>query len=76
MGLMRIGALSVVLSDVLVSGLTTGASMHILTSQIKGIFGVNVPRQTQFPKMIRVSAARHMLRHIRSDGLTAVDDHG
>jgi MFS superfamily sulfate permease-like transporter len=55
MGLMRIGALSVVLSDVLVSGLTTGASIHIVTSQIKGILGVSVPKQMPFPKLIRVS---------------------
>jgi hypothetical protein len=45
----------VVLSDVLVSGFTTGAALHVLTSQLKGIFGMSVPRQTQFPKLIRVS---------------------
>jgi solute carrier family 26 protein len=56
MGVLRLGALSVLLSDVLISGFTTGAAVHVLTSQLKNMFGLHfIPRQTKFPKLARVS---------------------
>ncbi|CAG0924802.1 unnamed protein product, partial [Notodromas monacha] len=70
MGLLRLGALSVLLSDVLISGLTTGASIHILTSQLKGIFGIPVPRITAFPKLIRVHL--HIINHIYESNVVAL----
>ena len=39
-GLLRLGALNALLTDPLVSGFTTGAGIHVLTSQIKYIFGI------------------------------------
>ncbi|XP_007555094.1 sulfate transporter [Poecilia formosa] len=44
MGLLQVGFVSVYLSDSLLSGFATGASLTILTSQIKYLLGLNVPR--------------------------------
>ncbi|XP_070193261.1 prestin-like isoform X3 [Littorina saxatilis] len=44
LGLLRLGFLTVYLSDPLVSGFTTGAACHVFTSQIKHIFGVEIGR--------------------------------
>lgn len=44
LGVCRLGVLSVLLSDTLVSGFTTGAAVHVLTSQVKNLLGVKVPR--------------------------------
>ncbi len=40
LGLFRLGILAVLLSDQLVEGLTTGAAVHIFTSQIKHLTGI------------------------------------
>lgn len=40
LGLLRLGILVVFLSDQLVEGLTTGAAVHILTSQVKHLTGI------------------------------------
>ena len=40
--LFKFGKLSWILSDVLVSGYTTGAAVHVLASQLKGIFGLDL----------------------------------
>ncbi|XP_069945282.1 prestin-like isoform X2 [Cherax quadricarinatus] len=42
MGVLQLGRLSVFLSDMLVSGFTTGAAVHVLTSQIPFILGIHV----------------------------------
>jgi len=44
LGVCRLGVLSVLLSDTLVSGFTTGAAVHVLTSQVKNLLGVKVQR--------------------------------
>ncbi|XP_069160934.1 prestin-like isoform X2 [Procambarus clarkii] len=44
LGLLQLGSLCVFLSDMLVSGFTTGAAIHVLTSQIKYLFGIKVQR--------------------------------
>ncbi|KAL8599589.1 hypothetical protein ACOMHN_065198 [Nucella lapillus] len=44
LGLLRLGFLTVYLSDPLISGFTTGAACHVFTSQIKHIFGVEIGR--------------------------------
>ncbi|KDR19089.1 prestin-like isoform X2 [Zootermopsis nevadensis] len=44
LGVCRLGVLSVLLSDTLVSGFTTGAAVHVLTSQVKNLLGVKVPQ--------------------------------
>uniref|UniRef100_A0A3P8RVB5 Solute carrier family 26 member 2 n=1 Tax=Amphiprion percula TaxID=161767 RepID=A0A3P8RVB5_AMPPE len=44
MGLLQIGFVSVYLSDSLLSGFATGASLTILTSQFKYLLGLKIPR--------------------------------
>ncbi|XP_023298753.1 solute carrier family 26 member 6 [Lucilia cuprina] len=44
MGFFRLGTLSSLLSEPLVNGFTTGAACHVVTSQLKDVFGVHVPR--------------------------------
>lgn len=43
MGIFQLGSLSVFLSDTLISGFTTGAAVHVFTSQVKNLFGVATP---------------------------------
>ncbi|XP_022255623.1 solute carrier family 26 member 10-like isoform X1 [Limulus polyphemus] len=42
MGLLRLGSLSIVLSDHLISGFSTGAAVHVATSQIRNLFDIHV----------------------------------
>ncbi|CAN9514651.1 unnamed protein product [Ophioblennius macclurei] len=44
MGLFQVGFVSVYLSDSLLSGFATGASLTILTSQVKYLLGLKIPR--------------------------------
>nr|AQQ13389.1 solute carrier family 26 member 3 [Sciaenops ocellatus] len=43
MGVLQVGFIVVYLSDTLVSGFTTAAAIHILVSQLKFVFGLQVP---------------------------------
>ncbi|XP_074554893.1 chloride anion exchanger-like [Halichoeres trimaculatus] len=43
MGVLQVGFIVVYLSDTLVSGFTTAAAVHILVSQLKFVFGLEVP---------------------------------
>jgi solute carrier family 26 protein len=52
LGVCRLGVLSVLLSDTLVSGFTTGAAVHVLTSQVKNLLGVKVPRHSGPLKLV------------------------
>uniref|UniRef100_A0A1I8N0E2 STAS domain-containing protein n=1 Tax=Musca domestica TaxID=7370 RepID=A0A1I8N0E2_MUSDO len=52
MGFLRLGTLSSLLSDPLVNGFTTGAACHVVTSQLKDVFGVSVPRHKGAFKII------------------------
>ena len=51
---LRIGALTVILSDMLVKGFTTGAAVHVLMSQVKSLFGLKLPRHSGPGKLIKV----------------------
>ncbi|XP_035825356.1 prestin [Aplysia californica] len=44
LGTMRLGFLTTFLSDPLISGFTTGAAIHVFSSQVKSAFGVKVKR--------------------------------
>ena len=44
LGICRLGALNALLTDPLVSGFTTGAGVHVFTSQIKYVFGLEIPK--------------------------------
>lgn len=41
---LRLGVLSALLSEALVSGFTTAAAIHVLTSQIKDLLGLKLPK--------------------------------
>ncbi|XP_069109459.1 prestin-like isoform X2 [Argopecten irradians] len=43
-GACRLGFVTTYMSDPLVSGFTTGAAVHVFTSQVKYIFGLSIPR--------------------------------
>ncbi|KAI3389614.1 hypothetical protein SNEBB_007066 [Seison nebaliae] len=45
MSICKLGFLATYLSDPLVSGFTTGASVHVLVSQIKSLMGISVQRR-------------------------------
>lgn len=42
--LFRMGIVATLLSDALVSGFTTGAAIHVFTSQVKDLFGLTLPK--------------------------------
>ncbi|XP_075983517.1 prestin-like isoform X2 [Anticarsia gemmatalis] len=44
MWMLRLGAVSTLLSEPLVSGFTTGASFQVCASQLKDLFGIKLPR--------------------------------
>ncbi|XP_058460460.1 solute carrier family 26 member 6 [Malaya genurostris] len=44
MSVIRLGTLSALLSEPLVSGFTTAAAIHVLVSQMKDLLGVSIPR--------------------------------
>ncbi|XP_022187439.2 solute carrier family 26 member 6-like [Nilaparvata lugens] len=51
-GVLRFGSISVLMSEFLVSGFTTGAAFLVLTSQLKHIFGLKLPKRTGHFKTI------------------------
>lgn len=52
MGIFRLGSLTVVLSDQLISGFSTGAACHVAVSQMKDLFGINVGRYSGPLKLV------------------------
>ena len=60
MGIFRLGFITVYLSDPLISGFTTAAAVHVVTSQIKNIFGVTTDQYSGTFKLIWVSYAMYM----------------
>ncbi|KAM9373577.1 sulfate transporter-like [Phaethornis superciliosus] len=52
MGFFQVGFLSVYLSDSLLSGFVTGASFTILTSQVKYLLGLDIPRSSGIGSLI------------------------
>lgn len=46
LSIFRLGSLSVLLSQTLVSGFTTGAAVHVLTSQIRNLLGIEAKRNS------------------------------
>ncbi|KAJ8015251.1 hypothetical protein DPEC_G00024190 [Dallia pectoralis] len=53
MGLLQVGFVSVYLSDSLLSGFATGASLTILTSQLKYLLGLKLPRIQGWGSLIK-----------------------
>ena len=65
MGVLQLGWLAVYLSEPLVSGFTTGAAVHVLTSQIRHVFGLSVTRFTGAFKLPKVSGVGSSLLDLR-----------
>lgn len=59
----RLGFVSVLLSDTLVSGFTTGAAIHVLISQIKDLFGLKVPMTKGNFSLIKVRQILQLYIH-------------
>lgn len=55
MYVLRLGIISSLLSETLVSGFTTGAGIHVLTSQVKDLLGIELETKTEYFKVIMVS---------------------
>lgn len=55
MYVLRLGVLSFLLSECLVSGFTTGCAIHVFTSQVKDLLGIELPRIDGNFKLIKVS---------------------
>ncbi|XP_014068065.2 sulfate transporter isoform X1 [Salmo salar] len=53
MGLLQVGFVSVYLSDSLLSGFATGASLTILTSQVKYLLGLELPRAQGWGSLVK-----------------------
>lgn len=51
----RLGIVAFILSDCLVSGLTTGAACHIFSAQVKDFFGVRIPPVGAYFKITKVN---------------------
>ena len=66
MGLLRLGALSVILSDTLVSAFSTGCSIHVATSQLNSLFDIRKPNPVIVGpfKLIYVSFKCEFLHHL------------
>lgn len=58
MYVLRLGIISSLLSETLVSGFTTGAAIHVLTSQVKDLFGIQLTPVIGNYKVILVSKFR------------------
>ena len=54
MGVLSLGSLSVLLSEPMLSGFTTGAAVHVIASQLKGLFDIQVQRRKGIFKVILV----------------------
>lgn len=51
----RLGILSFLLSECLVSGFTTAAAIHVFASQVKDLLGLELPRITGNFEVIKVA---------------------
>ena len=58
LGLIRMGSLTVVITDVIVSSFTIGASFHVLTSQVKHVLGLNIPTVSGVGRIITTSSRK------------------
>jgi MFS superfamily sulfate permease-like transporter len=54
MGLFRLGNISVLLSDTMVSGFSTAAAVHVMASQLGSLLGVTVGKYNSDFKIILV----------------------
>lgn len=55
MSFFRLGSLAALLSEPLVNGFTTASAVHVTVSQLKDLFGIQIPRHKGAFKIIYVS---------------------
>lgn len=55
MGVLKLGVLSLILSDQLITSFSSGAALHVATSQIGYIFGWTAPKHSGPFKLVYVS---------------------
>ena len=67
MGFFQVGFVSVYLSDALLGGFVTGASFTILTSQVKYLLGLSLPRSAGVGSLITTWI--HVFRNIRKTNI-------
>lgn len=60
MGLLNLGVLSSLLSESLISGFTTGAGIHVFTSQVPSLLGVESPKFTGIGSLVKVILAKNL----------------
>uniref|UniRef100_A0A1B0CWQ8 STAS domain-containing protein n=2 Tax=Lutzomyia longipalpis TaxID=7200 RepID=A0A1B0CWQ8_LUTLO len=70
MSFLRMGALSSLLSEPLVSGFTTASAIHVIMSQIKDIFGIKLPHHKGAFKIVNMAVA--VFQSIPSTNLAAL----
>lgn len=70
MSIMRLGTLSSLLSEPLVSGFTTAAAVHVLISQLKDLLGVSIPRYKGAFK--NIFSMRDIIQQAPNSNLTAI----
>ena len=54
MGFVRLGSITAILTDVLISAFTVGASIHVFTSQIKHILSVNIGKYIGAGRIVKI----------------------
>lgn len=60
----RLGIIAFLLSDCLISGLTTGAAFHIFSAQAKDFVGISIPSVGAYFQIIKVRAVSGALKNI------------
>ena len=55
MGVLKLGFVTIYLSEPLTRAFTFGASIHVFSSQIKHVFGIKVARFSGLLKLVYVS---------------------
>ncbi|VVC97831.1 unnamed protein product [Leptidea sinapis] len=70
MWVLRLGAVSTLLSEPLVSGFTTAASFHVLASQLKDLFGIKLPKLGSNYKVVMTLV--EILKNIVNTNLAAL----
>lgn len=65
-GLLKLGGLSVFLSDQFVSGFTAGVSVHIGTSQLGGLFGFKLDHHSGVFILVKVRKRSDLIVEYRS----------
>ncbi|XP_052871779.1 prestin [Anopheles cruzii] len=70
MSVARLGMLSSLLSEPLVSGFTTAAAVHVMVTQVKDLLGISIPRYKGAFKVIL--SLRAIFGEVQNSNLTAV----